>query len=98
MGDRWSIATLIITSISFAAIGLLSLFYFLINDVTFIKLALYLSAIIVIILIVYIFLVSVCAIPYKQQEIDKIIEYATIRQNNKKKINKTKTKNKSKNE
>ena len=71
----WSLFVLMISSLFFIITGLLSLTYFLFGNDIFIDFALRLSIFVLIILIFYIICILICALPFKEHEVDQIIDY-----------------------
>lgn len=78
LGQTWSIVTLMVTSLLFIITGLLSLTYFLFSNDILIKSALYLSISIAVILILYVFCILICALPFQKHEVDQIMDYTTV--------------------
>ncbi len=64
-------------------VGLLSLVYFLTNNGSFLDYAVYFSIIVVLLLIFFIASIVISAIPYKEHEINQIIDYSVIETNTK---------------
>ncbi len=83
LGETLSIVVLMITSLLFVVVGLLSLIYFLTNNGSFLDYAVYFSIIIVLILLFFIACIVISAIPYKEHEINQIIDYSVIEANTK---------------
>lgn len=83
LGTTISICILMVCSLLFAIIGLLSLIYLLFENELIIKSAIVLSILTVLILIIYIILVLIFALSYKEQEVDQIAEYTAHELNNK---------------
>ena len=67
-----------VTSLLFIITGLLSLTYFLFSNDILIKSALYLSISIAVILILYVFCILICALPFQKHEVDQIMDYTTV--------------------
>lgn len=75
-GETWSISILMISSIALAIISLLSLVYFILENDDILKAAIFSSIIVVFILIAYIVCMILCAMPYKEKEVNLILEYS----------------------
>lgn len=75
LGGTLSIVALMLTSLLFIITGLLSLTYLLFDNIIFIKFALGLAIVILIILFVYTVCILISALSFQKHEVDKIIDY-----------------------
>lgn len=78
LGQTWSIVTLMVTSLLFILTGILSLTFLLFGGNIFIKSALHLSVGIEVILILYVFCILICALPFQKHEVDQIMDYTVV--------------------
>ena len=75
LGGTLSIVALMLTSLLFIITGLLSLTYLLFDNIIFIKFALGLAIVILIILFVYTVCILISALSFQKHEVDQIIDY-----------------------
>lgn len=75
LGGTLSIVALMFTSLLFVITGLLSLTYLLFDNIIFIKLALGLAIVILIILFMYTVCILISALSFQKHEVDQIIDY-----------------------
>lgn len=61
----------------FVIVGLLSLIYFISSYELLLSVAMYLSVTIVVALFIFIIVISIAAMPYKEHEVNQIIDYST---------------------
>lgn len=76
LGEDRSIGTLMVTSLLFIAIGVLSLAYLLSNNDIILDFALYLSFSVEVILFLYVVAMLLWALSYQKKEIEQIIDYS----------------------
>ena len=79
LGEDRSIGTLMVTSLLFIAIGVLSLAYLLSNNNIILNFALYLSFSVEVILFLYVVAMLLWALSYQKKEIEQIIDYSNAR-------------------
>jgi hypothetical protein len=77
IGEKWSIVVLMITSLSFAVVGLLSLIYIQFGNQELLTGAMYLSIFVISLLVVYIIIITVSAMIINKDELQRIIEFST---------------------
>lgn len=73
--ENWSIIILILISLLYVIVSLLSLIYFLLDSEIVIIIDLAISILISILLILYVVCISLCALPFKKDEVYQIAEY-----------------------
>ncbi|PWB53399.1 MAG: hypothetical protein C3F06_06395 [Candidatus Methanoperedenaceae archaeon] len=82
LGENLSIIALMGISLLFVIVGLLGLIYFITNSENLLLFAIYLSVFIVVSLLIYIIIIIVIALPYKEHEVNQIIDYSSIGRKN----------------